>query len=117
MKPESIAKMKKLKDQARQHIIERGKIEFRVEPELMSALLDIAHKSERALGPMIRDWVKDRLQAESGGKQAIPEQMQDRISEELRETILAQFREILIECLRELNANREIPDKSKRNQA
>jgi hypothetical protein len=64
MKAENLAKMKKLQQEARQRIIERGKIEFRVEPELMSALLDVAKKSKMPLGPMIRDWVKIRLEQE-----------------------------------------------------
>ncbi len=64
MKAENLAKMKKLQQQARQRIIERGKIEFRVDPELMSALLDVAKKCKTPLGPMIRDWVKARLEQE-----------------------------------------------------
>ncbi len=51
MKAESLAKVKKLEREARQRILERSKIEFRVDPELMSALLDIAKKSKMPLGP------------------------------------------------------------------
>jgi hypothetical protein len=117
MKPESLAKMKKLKEQARQRIIERGKIEFRVEPELMSALLDLAHKTERPLGPMIRDWVKDRLQAETGGKQAVAKHLQENFSEEFRDTISMQCREVIIEYLQELKSGRQASDKPKRKHA
>jgi predicted HicB family RNase H-like nuclease len=64
MKAENLAKMKKLQREARQRILERSKVEFRVDPELMSALLDVAKKSKMSLGPMIRDWVKARLAQE-----------------------------------------------------
>ena len=42
MKAENLAKMKKLQREARRRILERGKIEFRVEPELLAAVLDLA---------------------------------------------------------------------------
>lgn len=65
MKAESLVKMKKLQQDARQRIIERGKIEFRAEPELMSGLLDLAKQRKVPLGTMIREWVKARLEHES----------------------------------------------------
>lgn len=65
MKTESLKKMKKLEQSARQRIIERGKIEFRTEPELMSDLLDLAKERKVPLGTMIREWVQARLEDES----------------------------------------------------
>jgi len=67
MKAEDIAKMKKLQQEARQRILERGKIEFRVEPELMSAVLDLAKERKLPLGPMIRQWVSERVAQETKG--------------------------------------------------
>ena len=64
MKAESLAKMKKLQQEARQHILERGKIEFRADAKLMSTLLDLAKTKKMPLGPMIREWVKERSEQE-----------------------------------------------------
>ena len=72
MKAANLAKMKKLQREARQRILERSKVEFRVDPELMSALLEVAKKSKMPLGPMIRDWVKTRLEQEM--KHPLPSQ-------------------------------------------
>ncbi len=65
MKTESLAKMKKIEQDARQRILERGKIDFRIEPELMSKLLDLAKQHKLPLGKMIREWVKERLELEN----------------------------------------------------
>jgi|SRR5271163_1427822 len=65
MKSQNLAKMRKLEEQARQRIVERGKIEFRAEPDLVAALLDLAKARKMALGPMIRQWVRERLKQES----------------------------------------------------
>lgn len=65
MKKENLDKLNKLEQEARQRILNRGKIEFRVEPELMSALLDLAKKQRKPLGPMIRQWVKTQLEQET----------------------------------------------------
>lgn len=67
MKTENLAKMKKLEQDARQRILQRGKIEFRVEPELMSAVLDLAKERKMPIGPMIRQWVSERLDQETKG--------------------------------------------------
>ncbi len=64
MKAESLIKMKRLEQDARRRIIERGKIEFRAEPELMSQLLDLAKERKTPLGKMIREWVQARLEQE-----------------------------------------------------
>ena len=64
MRRESLAKMKKLQEEARQRILRRGKLEFRVEPELMSAVLDLAKERKLPVGPMIRQWVRERLEQE-----------------------------------------------------
>jgi hypothetical protein len=65
MKPESLAKMKKLEQDARNRIVERGKIDFRAEPELLSKLLDLAKERKVPLGTMIRGWVKAQLELET----------------------------------------------------
>ncbi|HEY9867863.1 MAG TPA: hypothetical protein V6D08_01540 [Candidatus Obscuribacterales bacterium] len=59
--------MAKLEAEARQRILSRGKVEFRVEPGLMSALLDLARERKVPLGPMIRQWVSERLEQEVSG--------------------------------------------------
>jgi hypothetical protein len=65
MKPQNLAKMQKLQEQARQRILERGKIEFRADPDVVAALLDLAHTRRTPLGPMIRQWVIERLAQET----------------------------------------------------
>lgn len=65
MKTENLAKMKKLQQDARQRILERGKIEFRVEPDLMVAVLDLAQERKMPVGPMIRQWVSERIVQET----------------------------------------------------
>jgi hypothetical protein len=64
MKPESLKKMEKIRQEARQRILDRGKVEFRCEPELLSEILDLSAKNRIAVGPMIRQWVKDRVDRE-----------------------------------------------------
>lgn len=64
MRRDNLAKMKKLEEEARQRILDRGKIEFRVEAALMSALLDLAKERRVPLGPMIRQWVTAQLELE-----------------------------------------------------
>ena len=65
MKTENLAKMKKLQQEVRQRILERGKVEFRVEPELMSEVLDLAKERKMPVGPMIRQWVSERVAQET----------------------------------------------------
>lgn len=82
MKAESQDKMKKIQQEARQHILERGKIEFRVDSKLMATLLDLAKEKKMPLGPMVREWVQERSKQE--GKQSpsqldIIEQKLDRL--------------------------------------
>jgi hypothetical protein len=64
MRTESLAKMKKLEHAARQRIIARGKIDFRVEPELVSNLLDLAKERRVPLGTLVRELVKAQLELE-----------------------------------------------------
>jgi hypothetical protein len=56
--------MQTLQVEARKRILDRGKIEFRVEPELISNILDLAIKKNLPIGPMVREWVYERLQQE-----------------------------------------------------
>lgn len=70
MKTENLTKMKKLEKQARQRILDRGKLEFRVEPELLSAILDLAKQRNMPVGPMIREWVSERLTLERKGSRS-----------------------------------------------
>ena len=64
MRAENLAKIRKIQREARQRILDRGKIEFRVEHELMSAVLDLAAKQKMPVGPMIRQWVQERIKQE-----------------------------------------------------
>ena len=64
MKADSLAKKKKLEAESRNRILERGKIEFRIEPELLAAILDLAKERKVPVGPLIRQWVKERLEQE-----------------------------------------------------
>lgn len=82
MKPESLSKMRKLRKEARQRLLERGKIEFRVEPDLMAALLDLATARKAPLGPMVRQWVKERLDLEAKNPQP-PQTQLDKIEQKL----------------------------------
>ncbi len=65
MRPETLAKMKKAQEEARQRIVERGKVEFRAEPDLMNLLCDRARKLRVPFGPMVRDLVKAQLEQEA----------------------------------------------------
>ena len=65
MRKESLAKMKKIEQEARQRIIERGKIDFRAEPELLSQLLDLAKERKLPLGTMLREWIRAQLERET----------------------------------------------------
>lgn len=65
MKTQSLAKMQKLKQEVRTRILERGKIEFRTDRELLSRVLDLAAKRKIAVGGMIRQWVAERLEQET----------------------------------------------------
>lgn len=64
MKAEKLKKLSKLEQEARQRILERGKIEFRLESELLASVLDLSKERKMPVGPMIRQWVKERLDQE-----------------------------------------------------
>ncbi len=49
---------------ARDKVVERGIIQFRADPELMSKLLEISEHRKIPLGTMIRNWVEERLESE-----------------------------------------------------
>lgn len=57
--------MKKAQAEAHQRLLERGKIEFRVDPELMELLLTRAKERFLPMGPMVRDLVKAQLELEA----------------------------------------------------
>ena len=50
--------------QARDKIIERGIVQFRADPELMSRLLLISDTRKLPLGTMLRNWIVERLDNE-----------------------------------------------------
>lgn len=58
-----------LKAHARKEITKRELIQFRCEADLMGRLLDLAGARKQPLGPMIREWVVERLALEEA-KQA-----------------------------------------------
>jgi hypothetical protein len=64
MKPETLAKMKKVQTEAHKRLLERGKIEFRADPELMELLLARAKEKFLPVGPMVRDLIKTQLELE-----------------------------------------------------
>ena len=82
MKNESLKKMKTLEQAARQRIIERGKVEFRADQELMGKLLDLATKYKVPVGPMVRQWVQDRAEQEMSSASRAPTQL-DKIERKL----------------------------------
>lgn len=65
MKPETLAKMKKSQAEAHKRLLERSKIEFRADPELMGLLLARAKEKFLPVGPMVRDMVKAQLDLEA----------------------------------------------------
>ncbi len=62
MRKENLAKMKKIEQEARQRIIKRGKVDFRIEPKLLSQLLDLAKERRLPLGRIVRELVKAQLE-------------------------------------------------------
>src|SRR5271163_3619268 len=56
--------LEKGRDEARRRVIERGIIQFRADPELMAALLEISEHRRIPLGTIIRNWVAERLESE-----------------------------------------------------
>jgi hypothetical protein len=82
MKTESKAKLKKLQTEARNRIANRGKLEFRADQELIKSVLAIAAKQKQPVGPMIRQWIKERMDAELAGRQTVSERL-DKIEEGL----------------------------------
>ena len=79
MKPETIAKMKKAQEAARQRIVERGKVEFRAEPDLMNQLCDMARERRVPFGPMVRDLVKAQLELEAKKKPTQLDEIENKI--------------------------------------
>lgn len=56
-----------LRAYARGEILKREMIQFRCEPSLMARLLDLVGERQVPLGPMIRQWVAERLEMEERG--------------------------------------------------
>ncbi len=55
------------KENARRRIIERGKVEFRADEEMMDLLLYLCEQRKMPLGVMVRSWVWERLREETKG--------------------------------------------------
>lgn len=55
------------KESARRRIIERGKVEFRADEEMMDLLLHVADHRKMPIGVMVRSWVWERLRQEAKG--------------------------------------------------
>src|ERR1700722_4867132 len=51
--------------EARQRVIERGTVHFRLTPESMGELLRVADKYEKPYGTMCREWVEYHLELET----------------------------------------------------
>jgi hypothetical protein len=59
---------------------------MRVEPELMSALLELATKRKVPLGPMVRQWVQERIEQAVRGPARSPTQL-DKIERKIDKLI------------------------------
>lgn len=52
---------KKLKDEARQRIIERGILQFRADPVTIDAVLKAADEQRLPVSTLLRNWVQEKL--------------------------------------------------------
>ncbi len=52
---------KKLKDEARQRIIERGILQFRADPVTIAAVLKAADEQRLPVSSLLRNWVQEKL--------------------------------------------------------
>jgi hypothetical protein len=84
LRPETLAKMKRLQAEARQRIVERGKVEFRAEPDLMDQLCDRARELRVPFGPMVRDMVKAQLELEAKNEPTQLDKIEKKIDKLLR---------------------------------
>lgn len=76
MKIESKAKLRKLKTEARERIASRGKLEFRADEDLIKSVLALAAKQKQPVGPMLRQWIKERIEAERTGRPQVPDKLE-----------------------------------------
>lgn len=59
-----------LKQDARQHVAERGVLQFRADPETVLAVLDAADKQNMPVGALLRQWVQEKLMLDSAKDKA-----------------------------------------------
>jgi hypothetical protein len=80
---EQATKMRaKLKNQARSEIARKEVVQFRLEPDAIEQLYDIAGKRRKPVGTLIREWIMERLQVESAGG-VTTEQRLSRVEEQI----------------------------------
>lgn len=59
-----LAKAKQMREAARQNVIEKGYVHFRVKPEFYRLLFEIADAKQVPLGILCRQWIAERMQQE-----------------------------------------------------
>jgi hypothetical protein len=80
---EQAVKMRtKLQKQARSEIAKKEVMQFRLEPDAIEQLYDMAGKRRKPVGTLIREWIMERLQAETAGG-ATTEQRLSRVEEQI----------------------------------
>lgn len=52
------------KGAARKRLVERGTVQFRIDPEMMALLLEVAEYKRTPAGVLARMWVVERLRSE-----------------------------------------------------
>lgn len=61
---------KRMRDEARKRVIERGLLQFRADPEIMKAVLEAADARKIPVGSLLRQWVQERLTQENAMQKA-----------------------------------------------
>jgi hypothetical protein len=68
MKDETRNKIEKTKADARERVIERGLLQFRLDPELMRDLFEIAEEVQVGPSILARMWFVERLRQEKSNR-------------------------------------------------
>lgn len=59
-----------MRTEARRRVIERGLLQFRADPEIMTAVLETADSLQIPVGSLLRMWVQERLNLEQANRKA-----------------------------------------------
>ncbi len=77
--PELQARIDKTRANAHKEVVISGKIQFRLDPEMMELLLHTADDRRTGAGVLARMWVIERLKTETSGKHSSIEDLDKRL--------------------------------------